>query len=163
MNCIRNPFGIISSFMQTIPDLDRQAVSWILWAKFSENCIPSILLSWFSIIIFLYIRICEALSEGTFLFFEKKHFLTQFTRFSEITLKVTFRDWMERLIWVVTYKGHYYPENKSWLIYFYSTSFMNRDAKSSWNTLYFFLFGYIECRINFHNRCIPIEVLINVR
>jgi hypothetical protein len=54
---------------------------------------------------------------------------------SGTTLKATFRNWMERLVWVIAHGGHDYPSSRSWLIYFYLMSLRNRDTQPSLNTL----------------------------
>jgi hypothetical protein len=75
LNCLPNLSGICSvSYHHSCRQyqiLYSQAVSRIMWAKFSDNRTPSAILSWFSIVIFLSIRICEALSEWIFLSFGK--------------------------------------------------------------------------------------------
>jgi hypothetical protein len=43
---------------------------------------------------------------------------------------------MDRLIWVITHKDHYYHYSKFWFIYFYWIWFENRDTTPAWNALY---------------------------
>jgi hypothetical protein len=71
LKCVRNLFGIVSSFMQTMPDLIQPGSLKNFVNKISENRISSNILSWFCTFILRSIRIYDALSDRTFLSFGK--------------------------------------------------------------------------------------------